>query len=177
MAEVEVGQDVRVGQKLVGVQIAEGRRLDRSTQIQRLIFQIVVHVGHDHITHLISAGPVQHQAKRPVGVVLQPADLRQTDVGGVLVRLEGDGPDDVWVEENGVSARVAVTLDAMTISSAIDVLARIVGKTADKDGPTAIIDARFAANAVVVGRNIVLSSCSAALRQTLEERGYPHHPR
>ena len=32
--------------------------------------------------------------------------------------------------------------------------------------------ARFAANAVVVGRNIVLSSCSAALRRTLEERGY-----
>jgi N-dimethylarginine dimethylaminohydrolase len=32
--------------------------------------------------------------------------------------------------------------------------------------------ARFAANAVVVGRNIVLSSASAALRRTLEERGY-----
>jgi len=32
--------------------------------------------------------------------------------------------------------------------------------------------AHFAANAVVVGRNIVLSSCSAALRRTLEERGY-----
>ena len=30
----------------------------------------------------------------------------------------------------------------------------------------------FAANAVVVGRNIVLSSCSRALRRTLEERGY-----
>jgi len=32
--------------------------------------------------------------------------------------------------------------------------------------------ARFAANSVVVERNIVLSSCSAALRRTLEERGY-----
>jgi N-dimethylarginine dimethylaminohydrolase len=32
--------------------------------------------------------------------------------------------------------------------------------------------AHFAANAVVVGRNIVLSSCSTALRRTLEERGY-----
>jgi N-dimethylarginine dimethylaminohydrolase len=30
----------------------------------------------------------------------------------------------------------------------------------------------FAANAVCVGRNIVLSRCSAALRQTLEQRGY-----
>jgi len=32
--------------------------------------------------------------------------------------------------------------------------------------------ARFAANSVVVGRNIVLSSCSLALKRTLEERGY-----
>jgi N-dimethylarginine dimethylaminohydrolase len=32
--------------------------------------------------------------------------------------------------------------------------------------------AHFAANAVVVGRNIVLSSASTALRQTLEQRGY-----
>jgi N-dimethylarginine dimethylaminohydrolase len=32
--------------------------------------------------------------------------------------------------------------------------------------------ARFAANAVVAGQTIVLSSCSAALRATLEERGY-----
>ncbi len=32
--------------------------------------------------------------------------------------------------------------------------------------------ARFAANAVCVDRTIVLSSCSAALRRTLEERGY-----
>jgi N-dimethylarginine dimethylaminohydrolase len=31
---------------------------------------------------------------------------------------------------------------------------------------------RFAANAVVVGRNIVLSSCSPELRHTLEARGY-----
>jgi N-dimethylarginine dimethylaminohydrolase len=31
---------------------------------------------------------------------------------------------------------------------------------------------RFAANAVCVGRNIVLSSCSAALRRALEQRGY-----
>jgi N-dimethylarginine dimethylaminohydrolase len=31
---------------------------------------------------------------------------------------------------------------------------------------------RFAANAVLVDRTIVLSSCSAALRRTLEERGY-----
>ncbi|HUE12127.1 MAG TPA: arginine deiminase-related protein [Steroidobacteraceae bacterium] len=31
---------------------------------------------------------------------------------------------------------------------------------------------RFVANAVCVGRIIVLSSCSAALRQTLEQRGY-----
>jgi len=32
--------------------------------------------------------------------------------------------------------------------------------------------ARFAANAVVVGRSIVLSSCSPELRRTLEQRGY-----
>jgi N-dimethylarginine dimethylaminohydrolase len=32
--------------------------------------------------------------------------------------------------------------------------------------------ARFAANAVVVGRSIVLSSCSPELRRTLEARGY-----
>jgi N-dimethylarginine dimethylaminohydrolase len=32
--------------------------------------------------------------------------------------------------------------------------------------------ARFAANAVCVGRTIILSSCSAALRLELEERGY-----
>jgi N-dimethylarginine dimethylaminohydrolase len=32
--------------------------------------------------------------------------------------------------------------------------------------------ARFAANAVCVGRTIVLSSCGAALRATLEQRGY-----
>ena len=32
--------------------------------------------------------------------------------------------------------------------------------------------ARFAANAVCVGRTILLSSCSAALRRRLEERGY-----
>jgi N-dimethylarginine dimethylaminohydrolase len=32
--------------------------------------------------------------------------------------------------------------------------------------------AHFAANAVVIGRNVVLSSASATLRRTLEERGY-----
>jgi N-dimethylarginine dimethylaminohydrolase len=32
--------------------------------------------------------------------------------------------------------------------------------------------ARFAANAVCVGRTLLLSSCSAALRRTLEDRGY-----
>ena len=32
--------------------------------------------------------------------------------------------------------------------------------------------ARFAANAVVVGQTVILSSCSAALRATLEARGY-----
>jgi N-dimethylarginine dimethylaminohydrolase len=32
--------------------------------------------------------------------------------------------------------------------------------------------ARFAANAVALGRSVVLSSCSVALRRTLEDRGY-----
>jgi len=32
--------------------------------------------------------------------------------------------------------------------------------------------ARFAANAVCIGRTIMMSSCSVALRRTLEERGY-----
>src|SRR5206468_9127897 len=43
---------------------------------------------------------------------------------------------------------------------------------ADRIPLTAEDASHFAANAVVVGRNIVLSSCSAALRRALEERGY-----
>lgn len=54
-----------------------------------------------------------------------------------------NGPDDVWVEERGASRRLDVTLSHISIASAIDVLARIAGKTADKDGPNAIIDARL----------------------------------
>lgn len=54
-----------------------------------------------------------------------------------------NGPDDVWVEERGASRRLDVTLSHISIASAIDVLARIAGKTADKDGSNAIIDARL----------------------------------
>lgn len=73
--------------------------------------------------------------------ILQPIShwLKAETVQEIMI----NGPDDVWIEESGKSSRVDIKLDAMTISSAIDVLARIVGKTADKDGPTAIIDARL----------------------------------
>jgi N-dimethylarginine dimethylaminohydrolase len=43
---------------------------------------------------------------------------------------------------------------------------------ADRIALDAADAARFAANAVVAGRAIVLSSCSPGLRRTLEERGY-----
>jgi N-dimethylarginine dimethylaminohydrolase len=43
---------------------------------------------------------------------------------------------------------------------------------ADRIALDAADAARFAANAVVLGRIVVLSSCGATLRRTLEERGY-----
>ena len=55
-----------------------------------------------------------------------------------------------------------------------EALATIHARVAPQDRITLDADdaARFAANAVCVGRTIVLSSCSAALRATLEQRGY-----
>jgi N-dimethylarginine dimethylaminohydrolase len=55
--------------------------------------------------------------------------------------------------------------------AALDVIHAQVAP-ADRIALSAEDAARFAANAVVAGRNIVLSSCSPELRRTLEERGY-----
>ena len=60
--------------------------------------------------------------------------------------------------------------DAFT-PAALDLIHTLVAP-ADRIALDAADAARFAANAVVLGRIIVLSSCSAALRLTLEERGY-----
>lgn len=65
--------------------------------------------------------------------------LESPEVQEIMV----NGPDDVWIEEGGVTKRLEVSLNEISIGSAIDVLARIVGKTADKNGPNAIIDARL----------------------------------
>lgn len=55
-----------------------------------------------------------------------------------------------------------------------DALAAIHARVAPQDRIALDAEdaARFAANAVCVGRTIVLSSCSAAVRATLEARGY-----
>jgi len=59
----------------------------------------------------------------------------------------------------------AFTPEALkTIHSHVAPARRIVLDRADA--------ARFAANAVCIGRTIMMSSCSVALRRTLEERGY-----
>jgi len=55
--------------------------------------------------------------------------------------------------------------------AALDVIHAHVAP-ADRIALSAEDAARFAANAVVVGRNIVLSSASTGLRRTLEQRGY-----
>ena len=73
--------------------------------------------------------------------ILQPlaAPLKSNDVQEIMV----NGSDDVWVEERGAIRRLDVRLSDISIASAIDVLARIVGKTADRNGANAIIDARI----------------------------------
>lgn len=54
-----------------------------------------------------------------------------------------NAPHEVWIEERGETRRLGVELDEVAIASAINVLARIVGRVADKDGPGAIVDARL----------------------------------
>lgn len=83
----------------------------------------------------------KHHAIGMLSDILRPIApwLESPEVQEIMV----NGPDDVWIEEGGVTKRLEVSLNEISIGSAIDVLARIVGKTADKNGPNAIIDARL----------------------------------
>lgn len=54
-----------------------------------------------------------------------------------------NGPDDVWVEERGVLSRLEIKLSDIEIRSAIEILARLVGKEAKETNRDAIIDARL----------------------------------
>ena len=70
----------------------------------------------------------------PIGAYLARADVQEIMI---------NAPNEVWVEERGITRRLDVELGDVAIRSAIDMLARIVGKVADKDGPGAIVDARL----------------------------------
>src|SRR5438445_1723933 len=74
MAQIEVRQHVGVQQKIVGVQIAERRRLNGSAQIERLFPERIRHVRHDHIADVFSAGTVQHQPQGALRIMLADQD-------------------------------------------------------------------------------------------------------
>lgn len=65
--------------------------------------------------------------------------LKSDTVQEVMV----NGPNEVWVEDAGVIERKAVELDEVQIRSAIEILARLVGKEANPATRDAIIDARI----------------------------------
>lgn len=74
------------------------------------------------------------QALEPITVYLD-----NTEVQEVMI----NGPDDVWVEEKGVVTKRDVQINEMQISSAISIVARLVGKEASESSKDAIIDSRM----------------------------------
>ena len=70
MAQIEARQDVRVKQKLVGVQETQRLGLHRPAEKKRLFLEAVRHVRHDHFADVFSAGAIQHQPHRALRVVL-----------------------------------------------------------------------------------------------------------
>lgn len=87
----------------------------------------------DHATKEHTIGMLSETLK-PIAAYLASPDVQEIMV---------NGPDDVWLEERGETKQLRVELNEVAIVSAINLLARIVGRTAESDGPGAIIDARL----------------------------------
>ena len=70
VAEAEIGHHVGVRQEGVGVQIAQGLRLDGAAEKKRLLLEHGGQVGHERFADLVFRGAVEHQAKGAFGIVL-----------------------------------------------------------------------------------------------------------
>lgn len=70
VAETEVRHHVRVRQKDVGVQIAEGAGLNRAAQINIEILDRVGEIGDEDIADFVWAGLIEDEAERALFVVL-----------------------------------------------------------------------------------------------------------
>src|ERR1039457_4578219 len=70
MAEAQIWKYIRVGDEAVRMQKAQRGRLHRPAEKKRRFPKPVGQVGHEHFTHLVAGGAVEHEAKSPLGVVL-----------------------------------------------------------------------------------------------------------
>src|SRR5438128_4372961 len=81
MAEIQVWQDIGVRNERFGKQETQGGGLDRAAQIKRAAFEVVRQIGHDHLAHAVTRGPIQDQSKRAFGIMLADEDNRALEEG------------------------------------------------------------------------------------------------
>ena len=70
MPQAQVRDYVGVGKKGVRMEKAQGGGLNRAAEVEREAFQRLRQVGNDHFPHVVSRGPVKHQAEGTFGVML-----------------------------------------------------------------------------------------------------------
>ena len=70
MAQVQVRHDAGLGQEIIRMQIAQRGELHRAAQVKRLLLKLVRNIRDNHFAQIISAGTIQDEAKRSLGIML-----------------------------------------------------------------------------------------------------------
>ena len=70
MAQVQVGDDVSIGNERVGVEETQRGGLDGAAEIERAGFEHIGQVSDDHLADIAARGTVKDEAERAFGVVL-----------------------------------------------------------------------------------------------------------
>lgn len=85
--------------------------------------------------------PTRKAALEGLANALNPIKALMEDP--LVQEIEINGPNNVWIERDGVQSKVDIALSESLIRNAISVLARLSGKNAKGGTPDGIIDARL----------------------------------
>lgn len=76
VSQVQIRDDIGVGNKSVAVQKTQSSGLDGATEEKRLFFERVGQIGDDHFANFISAAAIEDEPERAFGIVFANEDNR-----------------------------------------------------------------------------------------------------
>src|SRR6476659_850115 len=76
MPEAQIGQDIGVRNERIGMQKAQGGRLDRTAEVKRTTFEGVREVRHDHLADVIPCRTIQDETEGAFRVMLADENHR-----------------------------------------------------------------------------------------------------